>query len=109
MVGRDGEDVGNLFLAAIAAGAESTWADGDPAKVRAYRLRQELMSFLGGAQTANALLRSISRDGRLHPGLAPKVSGRIVNSEKNQMTPRQEADQLFADAAARIAGGAAPP
>ena len=96
------EALGNRFLAALAAGAESGWPVHQEAATKATRLRRELMSVLG-ARCTNALLRAISRDGRLYPGLAPKVEGPIINSEKSQYTPREEAERLFAAAAAAAA------
>ena len=99
------EQLGARFLGALAAGAESGWP-GNDAAAKARRLRSELMAILGTPR-ANALLRCISRDGRLHPGLAPAVEGPIVNSEKEQYTPRDEAERLWADAATFAARGAA--
>ena len=85
----------HLFLKAIAHGADSTWPPGSDARARARRIREELMALLGGAAT-NALLRMVSRDGRLSPGLAPAVEGETVNSEKGAMTPAEEVHRWFA-------------
>ena len=59
-----------------------------------------------GADRSNALLRLMTRDGRLHPGLAPVVSGPVVNSEAGHHTPPDELKRMHAIAAgASIPGG----
>ena len=91
-------ETGGRFLHAMAAGAERSWPPSERATQQARRLRTELIA-LFGAERTNALLRCTSRDGRLFPGLASKVEGPIVNSEKQQYTPWDEAERLFAEAA----------
>jgi hypothetical protein len=95
-MGNDSQ-LGGRFISALAAGAESSWPASEAAS-KAKRLRTELMGLLGD-EVANALLRSVTRDGRLHPGLAAPVVGRVLNSEKQQYTPEAEAEAAFANAA----------
>ena len=88
---------GYLFLAALAAGADARWPpSASVARAHARKIRAECMAVLGGARAANALLRMISRDGRLSPGLAPPVEGDVVNSEKGGVTPAEEVERWFA-------------
>ncbi|KAL1514542.1 hypothetical protein AB1Y20_003639 [Prymnesium parvum] len=70
-----------LFLNAMAEAADAQWPPESAARVTATKLRQELGALLGGAAEVAALLEGLTRDGRLHPGLAPAVSGPIVTSE----------------------------
>jgi hypothetical protein len=94
---------GNHFLAALAAGAESAWRESPSADVRASnacisarRIRGELMAVLGGASAANALIRMMSRHGRLYPGLAPAfIESEVVNSEKGGLTPKKELEKSW--------------
>ena len=92
----DNRDMGNKFLLAIAHGADANWPENDGATQKARRLRQELMAVLGGGRIVNALLRLVSRDGRLYPGLAPKTGDDYVNSEKGVQTPLSEVERWFA-------------
>ena len=87
---------GNYFLAALAAGADATWPPASAAASNARRIRSELIALLGSVAAANALLRLVSRDGRLSPGLAPPVAGDVVNSEKGGTTPAAEVESWFA-------------
>lgn len=50
-----------------------------------------------GVRRANALLRAMTRDGRLHPGLAPPVTGEVISSEEGQLTPAGEYARLVCD------------
>ena len=87
---------GNQFLNALAAGMEATWPRDTFGAINGRRIRSELMSVLGAAG-ANALLRLMVRDGRLFPGLAPKLDPNdYVNSEASQLTPNEEVAQWFA-------------
>ena len=59
-------------------------------------MRAELLGMLGAdASLANAALRAATRDGRLHPGLAPPVSGPTVNSEAKERTPPAEIARMM--------------
>ena len=64
------------YLNALAEGADAYFPPGSAAASTAAKIRQELGAALGGAAQVDALLRSMTRDGRLHPGLAPKVRRR---------------------------------
>lgn len=95
----DNKELGNKFLVALAAGADAHWPEQDGAAIKARRLRQELMAVLdadGHRGATNALLRMVSRDGRLWPGLAPEVAGDdYINSEKGALTPLSEVAAWF--------------
>ena len=78
------------FLTKLASGHVASWAEGSAARRHATRTRAELIALLGSASLANALLRAMTRDGRLHPGLAPSVGERVVNSEAGQISPLEE-------------------
>ena len=78
-----------IFLSALAAGAELRWAAESPGRLMAAQVRSHLISLLG-AETANALLRGLARDGRLHPGLAPKLSGEVVGTHDHAFTSGRE-------------------
>ena len=73
------------LLTAMARGEDAAWAEGLPLKRHAARIRCEMGALLG-AERANALLRGMAQDGRLHPGIAPPVVGDMVNSERGQLT-----------------------
>ena len=55
----------------------------------ALRLRMLMTAHLGAELTC-AVMRVTTRHGRLDPGLAPKIEGPVVNSEKEEMTPPDE-------------------
>jgi len=59
---------------------------GSPTHNAATKLRLDLIASLGG-ETTSALLRSLTRHGRLYPGIAPTIEGEVVNSEKGGFTP----------------------
>jgi hypothetical protein len=44
---------------------------------------------------AGAVLRLATRHGRLHPGIAPKVAGPVVNSEAWELTPPDELRRML--------------
>ena len=67
---------------------------GSASHTAAVKLRLDLMAQFGGAVT-NALLRAMTRHGRLHPGLAPTIEGPTVNSEKSQLTPPDELARMM--------------
>ena len=67
---------------------------GSPSHSLATRLRLDLLAMLG-VERACALLRLVTRHGRLHPGLAPKVEGPTVNSEKGAVTPAHELRRMI--------------
>lgn len=60
----------------------------------ATKLRLDLIAELGVAK-ACALLRVVTRHGRVHPGLAPQVEGPAVNSEAWELTPPAEVDRMM--------------
>ena len=99
-----GEARSGAFLNALASGQDGQ-AFGEAAARHGARMRAELIALLGasaandeqalgagsaelrlGARRCNALLRAMTRHGRLHPGLAPPVSGAVVNSERGELT-----------------------
>jgi len=67
---------------------------GSPTYTLAAKVRLELLSSVGLKSTC-ALLRAMTRHGRLHPGIAPPVTGPVVNSEKAQSTPSEELHRLM--------------
>lgn len=81
------EDYGR-FLSAMALGADSRWPD-SPVRERAQQIRSHLLTVLG-ARRAGALLRAMTRDGRLHPGLAPRLAGAIVGTEETHLSSFRE-------------------
>lgn len=60
----------------------------------ATKLRLSLIGQLG-VEKSCALLRVVTRHGRLHPGIAPKIEGPVVNSEKSENTPPDEWRRLI--------------
>ena len=62
---------------------------GSPGHTVATRLRIDLVAEMG-IERACALLRVVTRHGRLHPGLAPRIDGPLVNSEACQYTSNEE-------------------
>ena len=69
-------------------------AIGSPGHNLASTLRLDLIADLGVACTC-ALLRLVTRHGRLHPGMAPKVEGPSVNSEAWEHTPPEELRRML--------------
>lgn len=67
---------------------------GSPSHTLATKLRIDLVALLG-VERACALLRLVTRHGRLHPGIAPKVEGPTVNSEKGGITPLEEVRRMI--------------
>ena len=80
------------FLTQLARGADVGWAADSAARRQADWTRAELIALLGSAEAAHELLRAMTRDGRLYPGLAPRVpaGARVVNSELGQLSPPEE-------------------
>ena len=78
------------FLSKLAEGADAPkggeWPVNSAEHLFATQLRFKLVATLGLEQ-GNALLRAMARDGRLHPGLAPKV-GKDAVSTVQQVTAR---------------------
>ena len=108
-----GETRSGAFLNALASGRDGVATYGEAAGRHGTRMRAELIALLSqgsaaegaegaeaeaeasgsasaqlglGARRCNALLRAMTRHGRLHPGLAPPVSGEVVNSERGEVT-----------------------
>ena len=100
------------FLNDLAAGVDATdgkkWPAGSLHREAASSLRGQLISILGGAERANALLRLMTRHCRLFPGLAPTVSGPIVNSEAGEHTSREEVKRMRAIANGALAKSSSP-
>ena len=101
MVGDAPEQAG-LFLSALAAGADTRWAAGSGGHSKAAGVRKHLLTVLDTAARANALLRAMTRDARLHPGLAPPLDGPVVGTDEAQLTPADEVERM-------VAGGWIPP
>ena len=94
---------GGRLLNAMAQGDDSRWPVTSPIRLTAERLRSEMAVALGGAANVAILLRLISQDGRLYPGLAPVVEGPWVGSEPGadfQVTPPEELKQMLQEAQA---------
>ncbi|KAL1496580.1 hypothetical protein AB1Y20_014185 [Prymnesium parvum] len=104
---RVGAGAAGRFLTALAAGEDAAAYDGAHREASdaigplgsathnaAVSIRLELLLQFG-EERANALLRLLTRDGRLYPGLAPKVEGPIVNSEASEMTPPEELARMM--------------
>ena len=90
-------DNGGRFLNALAA---RTDLDGKSpfsgaATSFAAKLRQEMTAAVGNAAASQALLRQMTRDGRLSPGMAPTVAGPVVLSENGDLTPEADVKRLF--------------
>ena len=85
---------GGELLTDLAAGEDAAWPAASKPRRVARRLRRTLAALLddgaggaggaGGARRAAALLRALTRNGRLHPGLAPAVEGPVVASESGE-------------------------
>ena len=67
---------------------------GSPGHKVATTLRLDLVAEIG-VEKACALLRVVTRHGRLHPGIAPKVEGPVINSEKWELTPEAELQRML--------------
>ena len=95
-----GWQLGGRFLNAVAEGADSEWAPLDSVAARGFasRVRDELTTLLGDPAAAMLLLRMITRDGRLHPGLAPPPPEVYVASERGDITPAEEVARLESEA-----------
>jgi hypothetical protein len=104
-----GEKAGS-FLTDLAVGADAAggaWPAASPLREAAQTIRSQLHAVLG-ADRANVLLRLLTRDGRLHPGLAPPVSGPVVDAEAGQHTSREERERMRAIAAGAAVKGGSP-
>jgi len=105
-----GADNSGAFLTAMGAGADASWPKGTRPRDVADRLRAELAGVLGGGAAVRALLAAMTRDGRLHPGLAPPVEGPVVSGEMGRgefkVTPPEELARMLEEAV-REEGGAA--
>jgi len=88
---------GGAFLTAMAAGDDASWQRDSQAAMYAAKLRSELAGWLGSSASVGALLRAMTRDGRLYPGLAQPIEGPVVNSEKGDVTPDKVLARLFED------------
>lgn len=84
------ERLGGRLLAALARGDDGGWPPAaDGAREFAGRLRAEVGEALDGVLSeggADALFALITMGGRLHPGLAPEVSGPVVSSERGDVS-----------------------
>ena len=83
------------FLTQLARGEDAGWTDGSLAHRHEMRTRSELIALLGSGRKANALLRAMTRDGRLHPGLTPPLGTRVVNSERGQVSSLEEYNEAL--------------
>ena len=96
-------EAGARFLCALAAGEDDNWAEGSALRSLASRIREELAAVVTHAQPTEALgvgtddhtvahrvsglvLRTLTCDGRLHPGLAPPWSDHFVASERGDVS-----------------------
>ena len=86
-------DVGGRWLRAVACGGDEKWPASGAAKAFAIRLREEVARVLADDAVAAAVLRLVTRHGRLH--LAPPVEGPVVASERGDMTSDEELERLF--------------
>lgn len=87
---------GMAFLTALAQGADASWPADSYARLKGAGIRAELIAVLG-VPFASALLRGLTRDGRLYPGLAlPIDPANYVNSEKGKNTPPEQVARWFA-------------
>ena len=85
-------DVGQMRVAGLVRArqtGDTIGSCGSPSHNAATKLRLTLISDLG-VEKACALLRVVTRHARLHPGIAPRVEGPVVNSEAWQETPPDE-------------------
>jgi hypothetical protein len=95
-------DMGGAFITAMGAGEDVGWPTGSRARNVADRMRAELSGVLGGGAAVRTLLRLMTRDGRLHPGMAPPVEGPVVSAEPRRgdlrITPPEQMERLRAEA-----------
>ena len=112
-----GRELGGRLLSALAVGADATWPADGAARAFADKVRAELVDVLLGTDGGDAgalkassecdhggsahggvaarlLLRIMTRDGRLNPGLAPPVPDEYVASERGDVTPAEEVARL---------------
>lgn len=92
---------GGEFLTALGCGADARWPPDSPSRRLARKLRSELAGLLDGSTLRAALLLyAMTRDGRLHPGLAPPlgVDGMVVSSDGHGAgtTPPDELERVLA-------------
>jgi hypothetical protein len=114
------EEMAGQFLNALASGSDSQWPvetapvesvpapwhglrppsvrpvlsqAGSRPRSQAEQVRSHFVSMLG-APRANALLRAITRGGRMHPGLAPRIRGTVVGTEETQVTPAEKVREV---------------
>ena len=76
------------FITAMGVSEDASWPHESKARSVAERLRAELTGVLGGVGAVHTLLRLMTRDGRLFPGLAPAVDGPVVSAEPRRGTLR---------------------
>lgn len=101
-----GVERGAALLHAMAMGADAgavgatkgAWPfDTDEAVKMAALLRQQILALLHTEERVHALLRAMTRHGRLRGnGLAPPVRGPVINSEASEATPIDEVRRLMA-------------
>lgn len=95
-------DMGGAFITTMGAGEDACWPTGSRARTVADRMRAELSGVLGGGGAVRTLLHSMTRDGRLHPGIAPPVMGPVVSAEPRRgdlrTTPPEQMERLRAEA-----------
>jgi hypothetical protein len=77
------------FLSALAVGADASWPSDSPGTRTARQVRAHVITMLGEAKAA-AVLRSLARDGRLYPGLAPPLGDGVVGTEKHAFSSREQ-------------------
>lgn len=77
------------FLQALAVGADAQWPADTAASHHASQVRAHLILLLGAPKAA-AVLRGLVRDGRLYPGLAPKLGDGVVGTEKHAFSSREQ-------------------
>ncbi|EOD41264.1 hypothetical protein EMIHUDRAFT_199541 [Emiliania huxleyi CCMP1516] len=97
------------FLNALAAGEDGRWPAGSRARSTAERLRAELGGVIGGEAAVGSLLRAMTLDGRLWPGIAADVTGEVVSGEPRRgslrQTPPEEMARMLEAEMARTAEG----
>jgi hypothetical protein len=95
-------DRGGAFITAMGAGQDAGWPVGSHARNVADRMRAELSGVLGGGGAVRTMLRLMTRDGRLYPGMAPPVEGPVVSAEPRRgdlrTTPPDQMELLRAEA-----------
>lgn len=87
------------FLSAVAYGIDTRWPRDSAGVHAATQVRQHLITVLG-AKRAAAVLRGMARDGRLHPGLAPKLGDVVVGTEEHHFSDRDAVRKWVRDGAA---------